>query len=152
MDEDFIDLTSPQATRGVNDSPVVVLDDNETEGSGRQSRGRRGRQRQSRTSGTTSSTPANANDSVVILPDLDLSQDTDTASTSDPTSPGLRKIVCPICLDDEKQIQRSGRQLASTICGHVFCQQCITSAVSSLHCCPTCRKKLNKGKVFPLYI
>jgi len=47
---------------------------------------------------------------------------------------------CVICLED---IQN----LSITPCGHLFCKDCISSAISNQHKCPVCRRELNVGQI-----
>lgn len=55
--------------------------------------------------------------------------------------------TCSICLDSYLR-----RQPTSTICGHVFCKECITAAIRASHNCPLCRKKLNSKAIHPLHL
>ncbi|KAH8421276.1 hypothetical protein KR009_012142 [Drosophila setifemur] len=54
---------------------------------------------------------------------------------------------CPVCLEAVRL-----RQPVSTKCGHVFCRECIISAISSTHKCPMCNKKLTARKFFRIYL
>ncbi|XP_033122496.1 E3 ubiquitin-protein ligase RNF4-like [Anneissia japonica] len=83
-----------------------------------------------------------------------LAERTETLNTSaeDALSPTMRKeIVCPICMESERQIKRR-RQLVSTVCGHIFCNSCITNAVKTQHKCPTCRKKLTLKQFHQIFL
>ncbi|KAJ6830539.1 E3 ubiquitin-protein ligase RNF4-like isoform X1 [Iris pallida] len=42
---------------------------------------------------------------------------------------------CPLCLHELAEP-------CSTVCGHIFCRQCITDSIQKQKKCPTCRKKL----------
>uniref|UniRef100_H2YHZ9 RING-type domain-containing protein n=1 Tax=Ciona savignyi TaxID=51511 RepID=H2YHZ9_CIOSA len=64
----------------------------------------------------------------------------------------LPEVHCPVCLESIKTILRQGNELNSTVCGHVFCRNCITLAIRSSHKCPTCRRKLVPKNVHPLYL
>ncbi|XP_055955672.1 E3 ubiquitin-protein ligase RNF4-like [Patella vulgata] len=68
------------------------------------------------------------------------------------TSPTPVKITCPICMDDDRQIKRSGRQLTSTVCGHIFCSTCIKQSLRSFHTCPSCRKSLRVNQIHPIFL
>uniref|UniRef100_A0A8C9NKU9 RING-type domain-containing protein n=1 Tax=Serinus canaria TaxID=9135 RepID=A0A8C9NKU9_SERCA len=61
-------------------------------------------------------------------------------------------IRCPICMDFYPQIVQSGRLILSTLCGHVFCSQCLPFALQSASFCPTCRTDLTPGQYHPIYI
>ncbi|XP_039272015.1 uncharacterized protein LOC120346365 isoform X2 [Styela clava] len=66
-----------------------------------------------------------------------------------PTQPALS---CPVCLERFSKIVRNGGQVKSTICGHIFCNVCIATAIHHNKKCPTCRKKLDSRKVHTLYL
>lgn len=51
--------------------------------------------------------------------------------------PRAKQVVCPICLEE---IQDG--QMASTVCGHVFCFACVSACVKAQKRCPSCRKSL----------
>ena len=73
---------------------------------------------------------------------VDLTQSqSPTSSSSNSRDP--QSSVCPVCLDSLAEVKENGSFLASTICGHVFCGPCLTSAIRSNGRCPTCRKKVN---------
>ncbi|KAK9117731.1 hypothetical protein Sjap_016678 [Stephania japonica] len=55
------------------------------------------------------------------------------------------QLRCTICMDTMKEE-------TSTICGHVFCKSCITSAIRTQNKCPTCRKELNMGSIHRIYL
>ncbi|KAM6071917.1 E3 ubiquitin-protein ligase RNF4-like [Theristicus caerulescens] len=59
---------------------------------------------------------------------------------------------CPICMDGYSEIVQSGRLIVSTICGHVFCSQCLRIALSNANSCPACRNRLTHGQCHPIYI
>ncbi|NXH59082.1 RNF4 ligase, partial [Rhabdornis inornatus] len=61
-------------------------------------------------------------------------------------------IRCPICMDFYPQIIQSGRLILSTLCGHVFCSQCLPFALQTVRFCPTCRTDLTPEQYHPLYI
>lgn len=52
-------------------------------------------------------------------------------------------LTCPICLDSVVN-----RTPVSTLCGHIFCQTCITQALKSAKKCPMCKKALGGRKQF----
>ncbi|NXQ59688.1 RNF4 ligase, partial [Anthoscopus minutus] len=61
-------------------------------------------------------------------------------------------IRCPICMDFYPEIVQSGRLILSTLCGHVFCSQCLPLALQTASFCPTCRTDLTPEKYHPIYI
>ncbi|KAL6628084.1 hypothetical protein U3516DRAFT_809318 [Neocallimastix sp. 'constans'] len=59
-----------------------------------------------------------------------------------------KNIKCSICLCNPTV----GTRLDSTICGHVFCHDCLAQALKVSKRCPTCRHFLrNRYSVHPLY-
>lgn len=52
---------------------------------------------------------------------------------------------CPIC-NDEIKLE------TSTICGHIFCQECIYGMINTQNKCPICQKKLSSKNVHCVYI
>jgi hypothetical protein len=52
-------------------------------------------------------------------------------------------LTCPICLDTVVN-----RTPVSTLCGHIFCQQCIVQALGNAKKCPMCKKALNAKKPY----
>ena len=63
----------------------------------------------------------------------------------EPLSPPVPKHTCPICLS-------AAEELASLKCGHVFCADCIRTAVQLTHKCPTCRAKAGLRDIRRLFM
>lgn len=62
---------------------------------------------------------------------------------------------CPVCLDALSEVKAAGRQVMATTCGHVFCEECLSSVLrgsAGSRNCPTCRKKISSRSVHPLFI
>lgn len=57
------------------------------------------------------------------------------------------KFRCPICLE---RIDADMRPY-STMCGHIFCQPCITNCIKIKKKCPLCNTKLTPKGIHPLY-
>lgn len=55
------------------------------------------------------------------------------------------KLTCAICMDTMKDE-------TSTVCGHLFCKKCITTAIQAQKKCPTCRKKLASNQIHRIYL
>lgn len=63
-------------------------------------------------------------------------------------SPEKTKPTCPICLE-----QLGGDVIMmTTICGHIFCKDCITKVAKTSKSCPTCRKQVNLKKIHAVYL
>lgn len=52
---------------------------------------------------------------------------------------------CAVCLEDVKSPH-------STICGHIYCGDCIKNSIKIFKKCPTCNKKLKISNVHPIYL
>ncbi|GIL88129.1 hypothetical protein Vretimale_14042 [Volvox reticuliferus] len=61
----------------------------------------------------------------------------------DPPSP--KGYKCVICME------RMDGDLATTVCGHMFCYKCISAWVKKSGTCPQCRGKLSKAKIIRIY-
>ena len=53
--------------------------------------------------------------------------------------------ICGICLDDIPE-----NDIGVTICGHMFCFECLRMTVSKYHSCPCCKKKLSDKEIYVL--
>lgn len=56
-------------------------------------------------------------------------------------------LKCTICMENMRS-----RRPHSTICGHIFCQLCIASAIRFSKKCPICRKGLTPKSIHPIYL
>jgi hypothetical protein len=54
--------------------------------------------------------------------------------------------TCCICYDDWKNPS------VLTTCGHVYCNECITSWLKTKKTCPTCNKESSQTNVIRIYI
>uniref|UniRef100_A0A1Q3F2H2 Putative e3 ubiquitin ligase n=1 Tax=Culex tarsalis TaxID=7177 RepID=A0A1Q3F2H2_CULTA len=72
-------------------------------------------------------------------PDLDLSQNSDSGAPA-------RSVICPICYDSIFK-----KQASSTVCGHLFCFECIKQEIQLRHKCPLCKRKLGRSQIHPIY-
>lgn len=55
-------------------------------------------------------------------------------------------VTCPICLESIFH-----QQAASTVCGHLFCKNCITQEIQIRKKCPMCKRALKRHQVHPIY-
>ncbi|XP_052101046.1 E3 ubiquitin-protein ligase RNF4-like [Mytilus californianus] len=145
--DDFIDLTSPTQTRAqvaVNDSPVIIVTGRDIVTPPR------GRRRPLRS-------PDIENEIECLDLDIEISERPSTSGLGSPNrgtvnSPGIRRITCPICMDDYKELQQNKVQLMSTVCGHLFCKPCIQISVRTHRQCPTCRRRLTEKQIHPIFL
>jgi len=75
-------------------------------------------------------------------------KDTSTSSSNTnekENNDGKVSLECPICLGQMKNI-------TATTCGHIFCKDCIRTAIQVTKCCPLCKKKLTIRSIHPLYL
>ncbi|KAJ7400842.1 E3 ubiquitin-protein ligase RNF4 [Pitangus sulphuratus] len=61
-------------------------------------------------------------------------------------------ISCPICMDFYSEILQSERLFLSTVCGHVFCSQCLPTAIEIAGTCPICRTEVTHEQYNPIFI
>ncbi|XP_017122099.1 E3 ubiquitin-protein ligase complex slx8-rfp subunit slx8-like isoform X1 [Drosophila elegans] len=59
----------------------------------------------------------------------------------------LPSFKCPLCLVNLQQ-----RKPMSTRCGHIFCRQCIQTALKFAQKCPVCKKRLLRKHIFRIYL
>uniref|UniRef100_A0A0E0JSV0 RING-type domain-containing protein n=1 Tax=Oryza punctata TaxID=4537 RepID=A0A0E0JSV0_ORYPU len=52
---------------------------------------------------------------------------------------------CPVCMNELVEP-------SSTICGHIFCRQCIKASIQAQKKCPTCRRKLTMNNFHRVYL
>jgi len=67
----------------------------------------------------------------------------------DVTTPGME---CPVCYEGFKSIRKRGSPLVSTVCGHVFCNRCLSTHMRTDGRCPTCMKETHYDDYHPLYL
>ena len=57
-------------------------------------------------------------------------------------------VKCPVCVDSIR------KPIASSVCGHVYCWECLVewlkSSSSGVSCCPVCRKEVQPVDLIPL--
>ncbi|XP_051221976.1 probable histone acetyltransferase HAC-like 1 [Lolium perenne] len=59
--------------------------------------------------------------------------------------PNEPKFICPVCLHEIADA-------SSTICGHIFCKECIRASIKAQKKCPTCRTKLNLRNIHRVHL
>jgi len=82
---------------------------------------------------------------------IDLSDTPELSPASASSSQQSPTLQCPVCLDPYTAIRGRGDSLVSTLCGHVFCQNCLSVCLSLSDLCPTCRTFLSPRDFHPLY-
>lgn len=73
------------------------------------------------------------------------STDVDAGKHHSKSTTSLRE--CPICIEN-----MTGKELGSTICGHVFCMRCLEISMRHTKKCPFCRKVLKKNGYHKIFI
>lgn len=58
-------------------------------------------------------------------------------------------LTCPICM---QKFSSQFSDPSSTICGHLFCHECIAMAVRTKRQCPTCRRPLDMRGFHPVFL
>ncbi|GAB5364322.1 hypothetical protein AAMO2058_000959600 [Amorphochlora amoebiformis] len=139
-----VDLTDQDGEERKDEVEVV---DVEQSGS---SKGRKRRMERKLDGGTKRS----KRELVTVVEDSNQGSPGDTKS-SDPSQDNAKLIsnlksalTCGIC---QCTVAESKSPLASTTCGHLFCQKCIRKAVRITKKCPTCRKGLRLKDVHRVY-
>ncbi|KAL2917756.1 hypothetical protein HK105_202629 [Polyrhizophydium stewartii] len=82
-----------------------------------------------------------------LIPKVSVRTPVPPPSPEPPQAPAM--LRCAVCLT------LAGEQtpLSSTLCGHIFCQDCLQQALSHNKVCPTCRKSLaKKGSHHRIYL
>jgi len=59
--------------------------------------------------------------------------------------------TCPICLVAFKSIKKSGVELLSTVCGHIFCGGCLKQCLRQSQQCPVCRAEITRESYHPIF-
>jgi len=110
---------------------------------------RRSERRKSQDGGGVVQEPAV--DAVDLTGDTDDDDEVEVVRIEDspPRQPAVESgsIKCAICMDAVGK-----RDLASTICGHIFCHDCIVASMRTSKKCPTCRKSLRATQVHRLFV
>ena len=104
-----------------------------------------------RASNTRNTRNLTASDEVTVVKTVKLPAGSKTKKPpvvvipSDPPAVTVAERKCPVCFD---LIQNP----SVTLCGHVYCTECIKAAVSATKQCPICRRKMTAKGFHPLYL
>ncbi|XP_001649912.2 E3 ubiquitin-protein ligase RNF4 [Aedes aegypti] len=95
--------------------------------------------------------PSDDSDCVIVVPDSEESKPpTKTSAVSEVPSSAPASasegISCPICFDPVFQ-----GPAASTICGHLYCHECITVEIKVRPKCPMCSRPLQEADIIQLF-
>lgn len=87
------------------------------------------------------------------VPQSFLNQLQELAAAERDSNSDRAELKCAICLS----VAKTGDPLCSTICGHIFCEDCIKSVIANKVAggkkCPICRKSLaGKNSIHRLYL
>ncbi|KAL5223157.1 hypothetical protein ABZP36_027870 [Zizania latifolia] len=63
----------------------------------------------------------------------------------EPEKPKKPTFSCPVCMNELVDA-------SSTICGHIFCKNCIKASIQAQKKCPTCRRKLTMNNFHRVYL
>ncbi|CAK9298908.1 unnamed protein product [Gordionus sp. m RMFG-2023] len=92
----------------------------------------------------------NSNSLQEPLPCLDKIYSKNTPNDANDTS---QSVSCSVCLDDHTQILRQkDNSMMATVCGHIFCQNCILTSFAISKKCPMCRKTLKRHQIHHLHL
>eukprot|EP00092_Neocalanus_flemingeri_P056863 GFUD01067460.1.p1 GENE.GFUD01067460.1~~GFUD01067460.1.p1 ORF type:complete len:256 (+),score=83.65 GFUD01067460.1:146-913(+) len=93
-------------------------------------------------------------DSPVIPDPTHQNENLNTTASDSPSGSGgcSTSVQCPVCLESVRSIKRSGADVVSTVCGHIFCSRCLPASLRTSGRCPSCRRKLGAGEYHKLYI
>merc|ERR1719186_1299593 len=69
-----------------------------------------------------------------------------------PSSTSVSSIQCPVCMESLTSLRSKGYHLLSTICGHIFCSNCLPECVRLHSQCPTCRQRLTSREYHELFL
>jgi len=72
--------------------------------------------------------------------------------TESPENHSGVSVQCPVCLESLGSIKRSGCDLVSTVCGHIFCSRCLPASLRSSGKCPTCRRRIGAKEFHKIFI
>ncbi|XP_062198538.1 uncharacterized protein LOC133901258 [Phragmites australis] len=72
-------------------------------------------------------------------------QSSNAAQTSKEPAPKEPIFTCPVCLNKLEEP-------STTICGHIFCAECIKLAIKVQKKCPTCRRSLRANNFHRIYL
>lgn len=63
----------------------------------------------------------------------------------EPKSPKEIIFKCPICMDPLVEEM-------STMCGHIFCKECISASIAAQGKCPICRENVAKKDLIRVFL
>ncbi|NXM22306.1 RNF4 ligase, partial [Ploceus nigricollis] len=149
---EFIDLTGessePEVITTSDDEPPVVQDKEQSQPS---PLGSRDAENSAELRASDNEEEPRDNDEYVTDEESLQSAISDICSVSSSAQQGV-VIRCPICMEFYSEILQSGRLIMATMCGHVFCSECLPVALETVGLCPTCRVELTPDLYHPIYI
>ncbi|CAI9738732.1 E3 ubiquitin-protein ligase RNF4 [Octopus vulgaris] len=74
----------------------------------------------------------------------------ETESESQRTSPAAQ--ICPLCLETFENIRSKNIKFRATLCGHIFCEMCLSKCPTLNYKCPVCRKPVKPKQFIHLFL
>lgn len=68
-------------------------------------------------------------------------------STSNSNSAETIIARCPVCLESAV-----GKRPVSTICGHIFCYDCLNQSMKIMKQCPVCKRKISQKNIHNIFL
>lgn len=81
---------------------------------------------------------------IEVKLDANLKETMDNDSNN---APKRSRLVCAICFE-----RLEDQDVATTICGHLFCLACIEKSIEKHNVCPSCKKSITKNDVHRVYL
>jgi len=94
--------------------------------------------------------PDDDDDDLVVVDETDCINEAPSASQSEVKTSCIN--ACSICLEKYDEIRHKGKEIHSTLCGHIFCELCIRKATRRNPFCPQCRKSCPPGSTHAIYL
>ncbi|KAI0983562.1 hypothetical protein GJ496_007295 [Pomphorhynchus laevis] len=93
------------------------------------------------------------NESCIYLPREKYIKSRSRSESNDNSDSSNFKGRCGVCFDSITALLSNRKKLYSTLCGHIFCQQCIYGVLSAgLQAkCPICRNRVSNTSIHQIF-